>query len=154
MQTLCPLEAPISPDGASWPENCTCVAGEYCKFAEEPINKQVDVSNYAVGWCFIDVADYGVYCWGPAFEGWYGGAPGAMHSIPLPPGRHAIDVSVGTLRFNNEGDEYTHACVHLDDLTVKCWGSNLANMLGSGYNSNSSNSTFLNTTDEVQANGC
>ena len=148
VQTLCPLETPISPAGASRGENCTCVAGEYCKFPEEPINRQVDVSSYAVGWCYIDVAEHGLHCWGPAFEGWYVGEPGTMHHIPLPPGRHAIDVGVGT--FFVEGDRYTHACVHLDDLTVKCWGSNVGNMLGSGY---TSNSTRLNTTDEVRANG-
>ena len=158
VEKLCPLGIPISPAGASSAEDCACVAGEYCMFPEEPINKQVDVSNYAHGFCYIDATDHALYCWGQAFDAWYEGT-NEMYSIPLPPGRHAIDVEVGsiggTAGSNSPDPENvlkTHVCVHLDDLTVKCFGSNVGDVLGSNY-SNKLNGTYPNTTDEVRAQG-
>jgi len=160
VENLCPTETPMSPAGGSSLENCTCVLGEYCMFPEEPINKPVDVSNYAYGFCYIDATDHALYCWGQAFDAWYEGT-NEMYSIPLPPGRHAIDVEVGSIGSvfstvnNNPHPENvlkTHVCVHLDDLTVKCFGSNVDDVLGSNY-SNKLNGTYLNTTDEVRAQG-
>lgn len=145
VENLCPFETPISPAGVSWPENCTCVLGEYCN----PINKQVDVSSYARGQCYIDAGDDGLYCWGMAFDEWYNQA-GQMYRVPLPPGRHAIDVKVGSWGDPDTLPVATYVCAHLDDLTVKCWGSNVGGILGSNY-SNILNGTYPSTTDSVRA---
>ena len=149
VENLCPLETPISPAGVSWPENCTCLAGEYCKLPTEPTNKQVAVSSYARAYCYIDAGDHGLNCWGVAFDEWTGGS-GQMYSVPLPPGRHAIDVKVGSLGDPDVGPVATHVCVHLDDLTVKCFGSNVDDMLASGYGVNGT-SPYRDTTDDVRA---
>ena len=81
-----------------------CTVGEYC---DPYTTKPVDVDNYARGLCYIDSNTQKLHCWGIAFDEWFS-ETGQMYHVPLPPGRHAIDVKVGSFGDPDLGPTTTH----------------------------------------------